>query len=91
MPVANPRLSKAVWRRDSGVRAAVERVSGVTPGINCTGGTSDGRFVAELCPEVVEFGPVNASIHKLNEHVDLAAIEPLRKIYLGLLGRLLAS
>ena len=71
--------------------AAIRDVTGATPEVSTTGGTSDGRFVAELCPEVVEFGPVNASIHKLDEHVDLSAIESLREIYQGLLGRLLAS
>jgi succinyl-diaminopimelate desuccinylase len=71
--------------------AAIRDVTGTTPGISTTGGTSDGRFVAEICPEVVEFGPVTNSIHKINEHVDLAAIESLREIYLGLLKRLLAS
>ena len=71
--------------------AAIQDVTGATPEVSTTGGTSDGRFVAEFCPEVVEFGPVNASIHKLNEHVDLSAIESLREIYQNLLGRLLAS
>ncbi len=71
--------------------AAIRDVTGATPEVSTTGGTSDGRFVAEVCPEVVEFGPVNASIHKINENVDLAAIEGLRKIYFGLLERLLAS
>ena len=71
--------------------AAIREVTGATPEVSTTGGTSDGRFVAELCPEVVEFGPVNASIHKLNENVDLSAIESLREIYQGLLKRLLAS
>jgi succinyl-diaminopimelate desuccinylase len=71
--------------------AAIRDVTGATPDVSTTGGTSDGRFVAEICPEVVEFGPVNASIHKINENVDLAAIESLRKIYFGLLDRLLAS
>ena len=71
--------------------AAIHDVTGATPEVSTTGGTSDGRFVAELCPEVVEFGPVNASIHKLNENVDLSAIESLREIYQGLLKRLLAS
>ena len=70
---------------------AIRDVTGATPEVSTTGGTSDGRFVAEFCPEVVEFGPVNASIHKLNEHVDLSAIESLREIYQNLLGRLLAS
>ena len=71
--------------------AAIRDITGATPEVSTTGGTSDGRFVAEVCSEVVEFGPVNASIHKLNEHVDLGAIESLREIYQGLLGRLLAS
>ncbi len=71
--------------------AAIRDVTGATPEVSTSGGTSDGRFVAELCSEVVEFGPVNASIHKLNEHVDLGAIESLREIYQSLLGRLLAS
>ncbi len=71
--------------------AAIRDITGTTPEVSTTGGTSDGRFVAEVCSEVVEFGPVNASIHKLNEHVDLGAIESLREIYQGLLGRLLAS
>ena len=71
--------------------AAIRDVTGATPEVSTTGGTSDGRFVAEVCSEVVEFGPVNASIHQLNEHVDVGAIESLREIYQGLLGRLLAS
>jgi len=71
--------------------AAIQEVTGTRPEVSTSGGTSDGRFVADICPEVVEFGPVMASIHKLNEHVDLAAIEPLREIYLRVLERLLAS
>jgi succinyl-diaminopimelate desuccinylase len=71
--------------------AAIRDVTGAVPDVSTTGGTSDGRFVAEICPEVVEFGPVNASIHKINENIDLPAIEGLRKIYFGLLERLLAS
>jgi len=59
----------------------VQRVSGVTPEINCTGGTSDGRFIFDICPEVAEFGPVNRSIHKVNEAVAVAEIEPLAEIY----------
>jgi succinyl-diaminopimelate desuccinylase len=59
----------------------VERVSGVRPEVSCTGGTSDGRFIIDICPEVVEFGPVNRSIHKVNEAVALDEIEPLAEIY----------
>jgi succinyl-diaminopimelate desuccinylase len=60
---------------------AIERVAGVTPEISTTGGTSDGRFIIDICPEVVEFGPVNRSIHKVNEAVSLDEIEPLADIY----------
>jgi succinyl-diaminopimelate desuccinylase len=60
---------------------AVKKVSGVTPEINCTGGTSDGRFIIDICPEVAEFGPVNRSIHKVNEAVALEEIEPLAEVY----------
>jgi succinyl-diaminopimelate desuccinylase len=71
--------------------AAIRDVTGKPPEVSTTGGTSDGRFIAGICSEVVEFGPLNASIHKINENVDLAAIEGLRRIYFGLLERLLAS
>ncbi len=60
---------------------AVREVSGTTPEISTTGGTSDGRFIADICPEVVEFGPVNRSIHKVNESVALDEMEPLARIY----------
>ena len=70
--------------------ASIREVTGAAPEVSTTGGTSDGRFIADICKEVVEFGPVNASIHKLNEHIDLAAIEPLREIYQRVLVRLLA-
>jgi succinyl-diaminopimelate desuccinylase len=68
---------------------AIGEVTGVAPEVSTTGGTSDGRFLAEISREVVEFGPVNESIHKVNEHVAVASIEPLRRIYLGALRRLL--
>jgi succinyl-diaminopimelate desuccinylase len=60
---------------------AVRKVSGVTPQVNCEGGTSDGRFIIDVCAEVAEFGPVNRSIHKVNEAVALEEIEPLAEIY----------
>jgi succinyl-diaminopimelate desuccinylase len=63
------------------VAAAVREVTGETPAVSTTGGTSDGRFVAETCAQVVEFGPVNRSIHKVNEAVDVAELEPLAAIY----------
>jgi succinyl-diaminopimelate desuccinylase len=70
--------------------AAIVAETGVTPELSTTGGTSDGRFIARLCPQVVEFGPVNASIHKIDEHVLTTSIEPLKNIYRGTLERLLA-
>jgi succinyl-diaminopimelate desuccinylase len=71
------------------VTDAVRHVTGTTPELSCTGGTSDGRFIADICTEVVELGPVNASIHKLNERVRVADVGPLAAIYLGVLERLL--
>jgi succinyl-diaminopimelate desuccinylase len=68
---------------------AIREVCGIAPELSCTGGTSDGRFIADICGEVVELGPVNDSIHKLNERVALADLEPLAAIYRGILERLL--
>jgi succinyl-diaminopimelate desuccinylase len=68
---------------------AIRDATGLTADVTTTGGTSDGRFIASICPEVVEFGPVNASIHKLNEHIDLRALDTLRRVYRGALERLL--
>jgi succinyl-diaminopimelate desuccinylase len=70
--------------------SAIRAVTGRTPEISCTGGTSDGRFIADICAEIVELGPVNATIHKLNERVRIADLEPLAAIYRGILERLLA-
>ena len=69
--------------------AVVRKVSGVSPEINCTGVTSDGRFIIDICPEVAEFGPVNRSIHKVNEAVALDEIEPLAEVYRAAIGELL--
>jgi succinyl-diaminopimelate desuccinylase len=71
------------------VSGAIAEVTGVRPEVNTAGGTSDGRFIADICPQVVEFGPVNASIHKLNEHIELAAVGPLREVYRRVLVKLL--
>ena len=60
---------------------AIGAETGVTPELSTTGGTSDGRFIAKICPQVVEFGPINASIHKIDEHVAVADIERLKNIY----------
>jgi succinyl-diaminopimelate desuccinylase len=72
------------------VAGAIKEVTGVAAEVSTTGGTSDGRFIKRICPQVVEFGPVNTSIHKLNEHVELGAVEPLRRIYQRVLEKLLA-
>jgi len=63
------------------VRDAVQKVTLVTPALSTSGGTSDGRFLAAIAREVVEFGPVGASIHALDEHVRLADVAPLSMIY----------
>jgi len=60
---------------------AVEASTGVTPSLSTSGGTSDGRFLSAIAQEVVEFGPVSASIHAIDEHVKLADIAPLSMIY----------
>jgi succinyl-diaminopimelate desuccinylase len=60
---------------------AVKEISGVRPTISTTGGTSDGRFISKLCDQVVEFGPINESIHKINENVSINDIETLKDIY----------
>jgi succinyl-diaminopimelate desuccinylase len=69
--------------------SAIRDVTGRVPTLSCEGGTSDGRYIARICPEVVEIGPVNATIHKLNERVAVADLEPLAAIYEGILERLL--
>ena len=63
------------------VSAAVAAVTGVTPALSTTGGTSDGRFLASVAREVVEFGPLSASIHGIDEHVRIADIGPLSAVY----------
>lgn len=60
---------------------AIRRVTGLETELSTSGGTSDGRFIAQICPQVVEFGPVNATIHKIDEHCELSALQPLHDIY----------
>jgi succinyl-diaminopimelate desuccinylase len=73
------------------IASAISQVTGLETELSTSGGTSDGRFIAEICPQVVEFGPNNATIHKLNECVALADIEPLKEIYRLTLAKLLAQ
>ena len=63
------------------LRGAIHAETGLQTELSTTGGTSDGRFISALCKEVVEFGPPNASIHKSNENVEIAALVPLMNIY----------
>jgi succinyl-diaminopimelate desuccinylase len=74
------------------VEAAVESiktVTGIDTELSTAGGTSDGRFIAPTGAQVLELGPINASIHKINEHVRVADLEPLSEIYQGILKKLL--
>jgi len=71
------------------VQRAVQAHTGRVPQLSTAGGTSDGRFIIDICPEIVELGPVNSSIHKLNEHIELGALERLPLIYLDTLRALL--
>lgn len=68
---------------------AIRAATGVTPTLSREGGTSDGRFIARICPEIVEIGPVNETIHKIDERVATADLAPLAAIYRGVLERLL--
>jgi succinyl-diaminopimelate desuccinylase len=63
------------------VQDAIQGETGIRTELSTTGGTSDGRFISRICPQVIEFGPVNASIHKIDEHVRVEDIEPLKNIY----------
>ncbi|MBA3771350.1 MAG: succinyl-diaminopimelate desuccinylase [Ramlibacter sp.] len=65
----------------SAIQQAIRDEVGIETELSTTGGTSDGRFISRICPQVIEFGPVNASIHKIDEHVRVADIEPLKNIY----------
>ena len=70
---------------------AIRDELGVQTELSTTGGTSDGRFIARICPQVIEFGPPNASIHKIDEHIELRYIDPLKNIYRRTLERLLGG
>ena len=61
--------------------SAIEAEFGFTPELSTTGGTSDGRFIARFCPQVMEFGFSNESAHKVDEWVEVAAIEPMKNTY----------
>lgn len=69
---------------------AIQSEMRISTELSTTGGTSDGRFIARICPQVIEFGPPNASIHKIDEHIELRFIDPLKNIYRRTLENLLA-
>ena len=68
---------------------AIKTETGIDADLSTTGGTSDGRFIAQICPQVIEFGPPNGSIHKIDEHIELRFIDPLKNIYRRTLENLL--
>jgi succinyl-diaminopimelate desuccinylase len=73
------------------ISRAIEQSYGITPELSTSGGTSDGRFIADICPQVIEFGPLNATIHKLNECVAVADIEPLKLTFQRTMENLLCK
>jgi succinyl-diaminopimelate desuccinylase len=73
------------------VQAAIRAETGIETELSTTGGTSDGRFIAQICPQVIECGPPNATIHKIDEHLPVADIEPLKNIYRRTLDNLNAA
>jgi succinyl-diaminopimelate desuccinylase len=73
------------------VRAAIHAETGLETQLSTTGGTSDGRFIAQVCPQVIELGPPNATIHKVDECIAMADIEPLKNIYRRTLEELMLT
>lgn len=73
------------------ISEAIQECYNISPELSTTGGTSDGRFIADICKQVIEFGPLNATIHKLNECVAVADIEPLKDTYRITLEKLLLA
>lgn len=71
------------------VKAAIHRVTGRVAELSTGGGTSDGRFIVDICTQIVELGPVNSSIHKIDEHIELESLRQLPQIYLETLRGLM--
>ena len=67
---------------------AIRAETGLDTELSTSGGTSDGRFIAKACPQVIELGPPNATIHKIDEHIVVADVEPLKNIYRRMLENL---
>ncbi|PCE24219.1 succinyl-diaminopimelate desuccinylase [Burkholderia ubonensis] len=85
LPFLTPRgeLSNAL-------ETAIRAETGITTELSTTGGTSDGRFIARICPQVIEFGPPNGSIHKIDEHIEVRFVDPLKNVYRRVLEQLIA-
>ena len=79
-----PYLTKKDNLKDVVVQS-IKDVTGYTPDLNAKGGTSDGRFIAKMGTEIVELGPLNETIHQINEHVKISEIITLQKIYTNIL------
>lgn len=88
---ASPPYLTPPGRLVQALQDAIQAHTGVAAQLSTSGGTSDGRFLADICAEVAEFGPVNATIHKVNECVAVADLEPLAQCYEGVLQRLLGT
>jgi len=73
------------------VQATLASELAITPTLSTGGGTSDGRFIATLGTEVIELGPINETIHKIDECVRIADLEPLAKVYEGIARRVLGA
>lgn len=73
------------------ISTAIVKITGITTELSTSGGTSDGRFIADICPQVVEFGPLNTTIHKLNECVSIADLDTLSEIYRATMVNLLTD
>lgn len=71
------------------MQQAIRQHTGLLAELSTSGGISDARFIAQICPQVIEFGPLNASIHKVNEHTSVADMETLKHIYLDVLEQLI--
>ncbi len=89
-PMGEPFLTQP-GKLSNVVQDAVEKVTGLRPRLDTGGGTSDGRFIAPTGAQVVEFGPLNASIHKIDECTTVTDLEPLMQIYRGIMEKLLNS
>jgi succinyl-diaminopimelate desuccinylase len=77
---AQPYITEKGFLVDA-ISRAIKDVTKITPDVSTTGGTSDGRFISKICDQVIEFGPINASIHKIDEHVAIKDVEKLKEIY----------